>query len=508
MSSITFLAKLNGATNVVDILRAIAREDTPTAAALLEINKPFAVYNNNDAQVTAVPSEAFYPGVCTLPSGNLLVIYNNQAAGTIRSIVYNVTTNTWGGDSLVSAAVGGISWGDCNVALFTYMSATKVIANITGEPSGQNYGSGNSGIYVLTGTLSGDTVTSIRPANGWPIPNVNNSNASTNVIVGGQFFAGAENSYQTPVMQRNYGTGSNADASLLLPIVGKLTTSSLYTSVSYLRSTDGGNTWASDSAIVANGDVICQNFSSTSLVQLYSGAMVAIITSFGGDANHPNGSVWYNNSSTDYGTNGIGGFGWNPTDAYGLLHLTAYQNYISRNGIILLPSGQMIMTGQQQDGEPGAWYSSWDNGHSWTFTQALNATQSGADAYFCGGLALSGSTLYCVYGYSTPPWATGTNNTIRMCSWTIGATGSYTPAAASDQVLASGIAAVPIAVSRALAQVEVTVTSPVTATGDLLITQNGDYLIANNRPISFTNSAGTWAGGTIAQLSSQFPRGA
>lgn len=56
------------------------------------------------------------------------------------------------------------------------------------------------------------------------------------------------------------------------------------------------------------------------------------------------------------------------------------------------------------------------------------------------------------------------------------------------------------AVNSAIASLSggsITLVSPVTNTGDIAITQWDDYLLANNRQIAFSNSAGTWAGGTI-----------
>ncbi len=61
----------------------------------------------------------------------------------------------------------------------------------------------------------------------------------------------------------------------------------------------------------------------------------------------------------------------------------------------------------------------------------------------------------------------------------------------------SGLAAGSQAIALA-GGLNVTLQSPVTTTGDIAITQNDDYLYANNRQIGFTNSSGTWAAGTIA----------
>ena len=487
------LAKLSGTTNLTNLIRAALRSDWADSTALAEINAADLALTVASTHLPDQPSATAPfntdPGICLLglpgSGADVCAVYVAETAnrsknggwsvypsdGTHTSSLvfqtYNQSTQTWSSPSTpintaTGTASGGSSyttgqWSNASVAFvdndaggyLVVVNATLTTTNYTKtsvDPAPLTYSSTSSScIYVFYATWNQST----RTMGSW-----------TQVAIPLIFAGSGGDTCTGPVLQQTQGI--NCNKYLTMPVAGRLTQSSSYSSAGLILGLPNATAWFSMSnglpagrnnlAVIANGDACQQDFNSCSLVQIPSGQLLAFCTCYGGFLVNNGGyncvrGIWRNGS----GTHGDDGMAWGgpgfkssigiPWENFMPVTTQMYQEVVS---VLRMPTtGQLLMITQTTYDEPAAWYTSWDNGFSWS---PANLFGDGAYPLGTNGAMtlLDNNTVMGVYSRWSvaETWSTDGFSEIRLVGWSNASTeGTYGSTASQQAIQNVGVPA-------------------------------------------------------------------
>jgi hypothetical protein len=292
-----------------------------------------------------------YPGLVTLPDGNLLTAYVCPGGVFITQLSTNEGA-TWGSDSIVG--FNGLP------SLALLQNGMLFLSTSVGDASGNGIPT-----YMIGSIGSGDIVT-------WSPP-VSVSTPAWSYGCWGY----------SPVVQLINGN-------LLWPVWCYTDATQETGSSTVLLSTDGGVTWQKQ-VTVGNAITDGRDYDESAAVVYPNGNIVMIMRHTNPGLTDKYGSYWRSMSND-------GGNTWSaPTEALN-------SKYVGRPTLALLPSGGLVLLSRAQvagDSETG-FGTSWDEGHTFSGFSSLGVGDPGTDNYDAMSLLPNGSigvvTIHSITG--------------------------------------------------------------------------------------------------------------
>ncbi len=325
-----------------------------------------------------------FPGITSLPNGELIVVYRAGTDHVSLGATINFTVSkdggaTWSTPQVLATPPSGLENRDAEIATLSNGSVMVSFFEINDD-------TGDALPFVVAGTY---------------VPAADSMTWATPVQVGtAGFFGGSGAACSSKVMQLANGT-------LLLPVYGD-------SGAALMQSTDGGQTWGNLVMTAPNPSDGSSSFSESNGVVEPDGEIILFVRCDTGTDNYSVDGVWRTVSTNDGQT-------WSaPAQVLGGSCVDAVTGalnagYTGRPSPVLLPSGAIVMLNRAGTGGNGGcdnYWTSWDGGLTWTqgrLIQGGNTQEYGSLTLLSDG-QIAGVSAYISTRWSQDtPYAVGDN---------------------------------------------------------------------------------------------------